>query len=498
MFQKIRERLYKLKNRLYIEGQYLNDADFQIGQNIKYRINERKQKVTVVLSNEKTDNRVAQTTVRSGKVVPVIDIKTKEIREFFNSNSEIEVSIYRGRIIFTVKEEVSSKVFSYKRKSIAIPVEIMAKAVGWEQPSLFELFNLTTSEATSSNFENIIENKAEKTLKLLSLFSGIGSFEKALTRQNISYELVNYCEINKYASKAYSLIHNVKESLNLWDVRNVSRENVNGDVDAMTWGFPCTDLSNAGLQKGFVDEEGNVTRSGLYYEGIRILKMLKPKFSIIENVKALISKKFSKEYNIILSDLEEAGYNTYSICYNATDFDVAQHRERVFIVSIRKDIDTNEFNLLPVISNKLVKLKDFLVHCEIEDKYYLKDSTMAKFKEKLSINSKTNIISVGQVSNDGSQAGKVYSVHGNFPTLCACTHGYALGYIMVGKLIRRLLPVEVARLMGFEDSDIEKCKNANISDSQIYKMLGNSIVVNILENILSKLFKDYKTTLKIE
>lgn len=492
MFQKIRERLYKLKSRLYIEGQYLNDADFQIGQNIKYRINKRKQKVTVVLSDNKTSNKVAQTTVRSGKVVPVIDIKTKEIRDFFDTNSDIEVSIYKGRIIFTVKEEVSSKVIGFKRKSIAIPIKLMSKAVGWEQPSLFELFNLTTSETTSSNFEDIIEKKVGKTLRLLSLFSGIGSFEKALTRQNISYELVNYCEIDRYASKAYSLIHNISESLNLWDVRKVCKENINGNVDAMTWGFPCSDLSNAGLQKGFIDEDGNITRSGLYYEGIRILKMIKPKFSIIENVKALISKKFTNEYNMILSDLDKAGYNSYSFCYNAADFKIPQHRERIFIVSIRKDIDTHDFNLLPVANNTPVKLKDFLVNGEIANKYYLKDSVMAKFKEKLSINSKTNIVSVGQVSNDGSQSGKVYSIHGNFPTICACTHGYALGYIMIGKLIRRLIPVEVARLMGFDDSDIEKCQNANISDSQLYKMLGNSIVVDVLEYIFGKLFKDYK------
>jgi len=72
-------------------------------------------------------------------------------------------------------------------------------------------------------------------LKVLSLFSGIGAFEKALQRQNIKYELVNYCEIDKYASKAYSLIHNVSEELNLGDITKVNEKELK-DFDLMTWG----------------------------------------------------------------------------------------------------------------------------------------------------------------------------------------------------------------------------------------------------------------------
>jgi len=117
-------------------------------------------------------------------------------------------------------------------------------------------------------------------LKVLSLFSGIGAFEKALKRIGISYELVNYCEIDKYAAKAYSLIHNESEDKNLGDITKVD-ETTLPDFDLMTWGFPCTDISVAGKQKGFIDENGNQTRSGLYYEGLRILQEKKPKYSIM-------------------------------------------------------------------------------------------------------------------------------------------------------------------------------------------------------------------------
>lgn len=82
-------------------------------------------------------------------------------------------------------------------------------------------------------------------MKLLSLFSGIGAFEKALERLGITYTLVNYCEVDKYASKAYSLIHNVPESLNLWDITKVNEGEL-PNVDLVTYGFPCVDISVSG------------------------------------------------------------------------------------------------------------------------------------------------------------------------------------------------------------------------------------------------------------
>ena len=87
-------------------------------------------------------------------------------------------------------------------------------------------------------------------IKLLSLFSGIGAFECALRRGGHEFQTINYCEIDKYASAAYSMIHNVDESLNLRDVRKVSTL-LFPDVDLVTYGFPCQDISIAGRQKGF-------------------------------------------------------------------------------------------------------------------------------------------------------------------------------------------------------------------------------------------------------
>lgn len=205
-------------------------------------------------------------------------------------------------------------------------------------------------------------------LNVLSLFSGIGAFEKALSNLNIPYNLLAYCEIDKYASKSYSAIHGVSEDLNLQDVTKVDSLDILDDVDFITYGFPCQDISNAGKQRGFTDEEGNRTRSGLFFEALRIIEEFQPKFAIAENVKALTSKKFTEEFKTVLESLEEAGYNNYWQVLNAKDYGIPQNRERVFIISIRKDIDKG-FTFPTPIPLEL-RLKD-LLEDEVDEKYYL-------------------------------------------------------------------------------------------------------------------------------
>lgn len=215
-------------------------------------------------------------------------------------------------------------------------------------------------------------------IKLLSLFSGIGAFEKALDRLNIDYELVNYCEIDKYASKSYSLVHGVPESKNLGDITKVDTSKFPKDIDLITYGFPCQDISLAGKQQGFTHEDGTTTRSGLFFEALRIIEDTKPRIAIAENVKNLVSKKFSKEFRIVLDSLDKAGYNSYYQVLNAKDYGIPQNRERVFIISIRKDIDP--YNILqpfefprPIKLEK--RLKDMLEE-QVDEKYYLSDAMM--------------------------------------------------------------------------------------------------------------------------
>ena len=220
-------------------------------------------------------------------------------------------------------------------------------------------------------------------MKLLSLFSGIGAFEKALDNLGIKYELVNYCEIDKHASYSYSLIHNVSESKNLGDITKVDTSKFPKDIDLVTYGFPCQDISLAGKQQGFQKDDGSTTRSGLFFEALRIIEDTKPRIAIAENVKNLVSKKFSKEFNIVLSSLDKAGYNSYFEVLNSKDFGIPQNRERVFIVSIRKDIDKFNFFepfMFPRKQELKLRLKD-LLESQVDEKYYLSDKMISFFTQ---------------------------------------------------------------------------------------------------------------------
>ena len=253
----------------------------------------------------------------------------------------------------------------------------------------------------SLGFEDKIETaKASpcRTIRLLSLFSGIGAFEKALDKCNIPYDLVAYCEIDKYASKAYSAIHGVSEDKNLWDVCNLDAKPYEGTIDLLTYGFPCTDISVAGQQKGFFDEEGNYTRSGLFFEALRIINDCKPRIAIAENVKNLMGQSFLDAYHTVQESLDEAGYNNYVSVLNAKDYGIPQNRERVFIVSIRKDIDMGYVFPEPIPLQ--LCLKDMLED-KVDEKYYLSEKTIQSFEEHARRNAENgngfgwNVVDIG-------------------------------------------------------------------------------------------------------
>ena len=208
-------------------------------------------------------------------------------------------------------------------------------------------------------------------VELLSLFSGIGAFEKALTNLHIPFHLVNYCELDGHASKAYSLIHGVSESLNLGDITKVDESLLQNNIDMVAYGFPCQDISIAGKQKGMISNNGTFTRSGLFFEALRIIKHTRPKIAIAENVKNLVGK-FKNQFEVVLSLLEDAGYNNYWAALNAKDFELPQNRERVIVVSIRKDVDSNIFTFPQPVSLK-TRMKDFCDD-EVDEKYYLSDN----------------------------------------------------------------------------------------------------------------------------
>ena len=213
-------------------------------------------------------------------------------------------------------------------------------------------------------------------MKVLSLFSGIGAFEKALDNLQIPYELAGFSEIDKYAVKSYCAIHGVDESMNLGDITEVDDNSLPKDIDLITYGFPCQDISLAGKQKGLFNDDGTQTRSGLFFEALRVIETTQPRVAIAENVKNLTGKKFKEQFALVLESLDEAGYNNYWKVLNAKDYGIPQNRERVFIISIRKDIDKGyEF---PEPFPLELRLRDMLDD-EVDEKFYLSTKCIEGF-----------------------------------------------------------------------------------------------------------------------
>jgi DNA (cytosine-5)-methyltransferase 1 len=257
-------------------------------------------------------------------------------------------------------------------------------------------------------------------------------------------------------------------------------------------------LSNAGLQKGFTDSEGNTTRSGLFFEALRIIEETRPKIAIAENVKALTSKKFEAEFTTVLGSLCRLGYNNYFNVLNAKNYGIPQNRERVFIISIRQDLDKGFCFPRPFRLDK--RLKDIL-EVNADDKYFLSEdrvNSLLKHRERnkekgngfaARFVTETDIASSLTTSPDKS-AGQYLQT--------TCFQSNVIiddkqGVITEDLRIRKLTPLECFRLMGFDDRDLYILQMDGISDNQLYKMAGNSIVVDVLQAIfreLSKLYPD--------
>lgn len=208
-------------------------------------------------------------------------------------------------------------------------------------------------------------------LKVIELFGGIGACSKALSNINIEYEIVDYVEIDKYAVNSFNAIHNTN-----FEPQDIRKWNKKIDVDLIMHGSPCQDFSLAGKQAG--GDKGSGTRSSLMYETVRIVESLKPKYVIWENVRNLLSKKHKHNFINYINSLNDIGYNSYYEVLNAKDYGIPQRRERVFTVSIRKDIDKSSF-LFPEKEELKLKLID-LLEKEVDEKYYLSDEQIKKLK----------------------------------------------------------------------------------------------------------------------
>lgn len=300
----------------------------------------------------------------------------------------------------------------------------------------------------------------DKPLNLVSLFSGIGSWEMALDYLSIPYNLVNYAEFGKNASAAYCKIHDVDPIKNLGDISKLQDKDFSEypEIDLFTYSFPCTSLSVCGKGEGM--KKGSNTASSLFWDSLDLASKLKPKIMIAENVPALLNKVHFGDFKHGLIELSKIGYDTQWFTIKASDYGSIQGRERVFIVSARKDINffsSKDFTLPEIVKHNR-KIQDIL-ETDVDSSYFLKDEIVSLDYESFDKNTYgkntyNKIITIGQDIRSKFEVEKrILSIEG----LCFTQISHHAPKILDLDLKARFLtPLEQWRVMNFPENKIEK------------------------------------------
>ena len=310
-------------------------------------------------------------------------------------------------------------------------------------------------------------------VKILELFGGIGAIRKAIINLKIPYEVVDYVEIDKACVKSYNALYG--EDYKAKSV--VGYKAPNEKIDLVMHGSPCQDFSRIGKKQGGAKNSG--TRSSLLFETIRIIKEMKdkPKWIIWENVKGVLDRNMRDSFFIYLKELESLGYESKYKILNAMDFGIPQKRERIFVVSC---LEANNFSFNKLERKKTRPLSDFLEK-DVSELYTMTQPYMLK-----SLNKGINNSFRGRLKVIKDFSYTISTKQMRVPNS---------GIIDIGNgQYRYLTERECLRLMGFDDSDIDKLEEVhprrkNCTSSKLYKQAGNSIVVDILMAIIKEIYR---------
>lgn len=316
---------------------------------------------------------------------------------------------------------------------------IGAQAKGLEHTGLFQVESVATADLDKEVVVSYAAIHCGLTNELIESYENYPSKEEMaaeLTAKRLGYDFKNdkpydWYKLSRKKDKTkgiekYWLADHL--SHNLGDMMQIDAL---PDCDFLTYSCPCTDLSIAGHQEGLkwtckdcghtydpaaysVEERYlcpvcgskhvKSTRSGLLYEVERLLVTAKqngslPKYLLMENVDALVSKKYIDSFNNWLERLENLGYHSYYQVINAKNAGVPQNRKRIFVFSILKEIDTGKFTF-PVPFDNGIRLKDVLENT-VEERYYLSDEKVASFLGNLIKTEDEDTVSIKQATKDG-------------------------------------------------------------------------------------------------
>ncbi|MGT2964844.1 DNA cytosine methyltransferase [Streptococcus acidominimus] len=321
---------------------------------------------------------------------------------------------------------------------------------------------------------NSVSSPAKKKHTIAAFFSGVGGIELGFEQTN-EFRVVYANEFDKYARMTYQL--NYPDTyLDGRDIHAVSADEIGEQVDVIVGGFPCQAFSIAGYRKGFEDDRGD-----LFFELLRMIEAKRPKVVFVENVKNMVSHDHGNTFKVIREALTENNYFIKWKVLNGKDYgNIPQNRERIYIVGFdtKEAYEAFEFPEEIKLTSTLNDVIDF--GAEPEEIYYYREGKQPFYaKLKHAIDSQETVYQWRRQYVRENKNGVV-------PTLTANmgTGGHNVPLILTDKGdIRKLMPKETFNVQGYPKTF--KLPE-NVSNGQLYKQAGNSVVVPVIKRIAEK------------
>lgn len=323
----------------------------------------------------------------------------------------------------------------------------------------------------------IKKNNYQK-IKYVDLFCGLGSFHYAFNNintqkkdeKNVYYECVYACDIDDDVRKIYEENYNLKPS---GDINKIKIDDI-PNFDILCAGFPCQTFSISGKKEGFNDK----IKGNLFFKILEIIDIKNPKTIILENVKNLYSIDNGEVFKVIKNELEKRKYNFSYKILDSKYYNSPQSRQRIYIICNKDKI----YNFREI-KNKIIPVSTIIdfkydKFFNYDEKYKLEKCEKSKTMLYKLINKKTN--------KGGRQGERIYSINNYGPTICASSGGPGAktGLYEINGKIRTLNIDETLSMFGFRKS---YKYNSLINKNKMLFYLGNSIVVNVIEELIKDL-----------
>jgi DNA (cytosine-5)-methyltransferase 1 len=348
----------------------------------------------------------------------------------------------------------------------------------------------------------------ENGLTFIDFFSGIGGFHLGL--EQAGHKCVGFCEVDKFAVRSYKSMYLLSdaelellrlternEAINfidaieprergLWyadDIRAVMPRDL-PQADMYTFGFPCQAFSISGKRRGFAD-----TRGTLFFEVMRLAEIRHPHYLFAENVEGLLSHDGGRTFATIISAMAELGYSVEWQVIDSSAY-VPQHRERIYIIGrFGNECEKGIFPFQPS-DRRIDTCSEPRPQTDISPTI---DASVGNLGHWAPYVVESGSVSIEQIGNlfrresfNNPQDGRIYATSGIAPTLNTSREPKIIINENSKPRIRRLTPKECFRLQGFPDYIFERA-NLVSSNRQLYRQIGNSVTVPVIQAIGEKI-----------